>query len=243
VITVSGLDVCFGKRAILSSVNFTAMPGCITVLLGPNGSGKSTLLRTLAGFHKPKAGSVRTSSQSIAFMPQDNDGGSALTVRQAVLIGRIGTLGFRVRNEEMDLAEEWMARLAISELANRNLNQISGGQRQLVYLAQTMMRSPAILLLDEPTSALDLANQLSMLDAVVNLTKDRQITTMIAMHDIALAVRVASHLLVMKEGSIFSSGSNSEVLTPSLLREAFGVEGLLIGADGPHPSLQLYGKT
>jgi iron complex transport system ATP-binding protein len=235
------LTISRGGRRILKNCSFEAASGEVTCLIGPNGSGKTTLLTALAGLLKPDAGSM-TIGRRIGFMPQEGHTPPALTVRQTVLLGRIDRLGLRLSDDDNAEAERWMERLDLSGLAARRLDQLSGGQRQLVYLAQTLLRQPDTLLLDEPTSALDLGHQLAFIDLIRALTRTERLTTIVAIHDIATAARIADRLVVITDGRISTQGSVRDVLTPSVFASAFGVDAELLDADGGSPTLRLKGK-
>ena len=115
------------------------------------------------------------------------------------------------------------ATLGLDALALRPLNELSGGQRQMIGLAQVLVRAPRLLLLDEPTSALDLRWQLQVLQAVRTLVSKGQTLAMIAVHDLNLALRFCDRIVVLGQGRVLASGRPADVLTPALLRTAYGV--------------------
>jgi iron complex transport system ATP-binding protein len=117
-----------------------------------------------------------------------------------------------------------LALLGIAALAERNLDELSGGQRQLVSIAQALVRNPRILLMDEPTSALDLKRQVEVLSLMRGLVAQRDLCVLIALHDINQAVRFADRVLILQEGRLVASGPPSEIVTVDLLRRVYGVE-------------------
>ena len=126
-----------------------------------------------------------------------------------------------------------MAELGITSLGPRHLGELSGGQRQLVFLAQVLAGSPGALLLDEPTSALDIAHQLQVLSLLSAATARRGLTTIAVLHDLNAAARFAGRLALLHEGRVLAIGTPDQVLTSGLLRTAYGVEAAILpGPDG-----------
>ena len=162
-------------------------------------------------------------------MPQDTQVNAVLTVFESVLLARkrkgendFG--GWRVADADLDAVTSVLALLGIAALAERNLDELSGGQRQLVSIAQALVRNPRILLMDEPTSALDLKRQVEVLSLMRGLVAQRDLCVLIALHDINQAVRFADRVLILQEGRLVASGPPSEIVTVDLLRRVYGVE-------------------
>jgi iron complex transport system ATP-binding protein len=226
------ISVAYGRRQILHGLSLPELqPGSLVALVGPNGAGKSTLLRALAGLEDMQ-GSLTLGGQNLtrigggerartlAYMPQQLPPGIALGVLESVLAAlRVGGDG-----EVLARAFDALARIGIEELAEHSLDGLSGGQRQLVSLAQLIARRPQVLLLDEPTSALDLHYQLRVMDCVRDLVREHQLLAVAVLHDINLAASCADQLVVMRAGRIHASGTPDQVLTPQLLAEVYGVE-------------------
>jgi iron complex transport system ATP-binding protein len=240
-ISFERLTVAVGKTVLLSDVTFAATPGGITAVIGHNGGGKSTLLRTAAGLMPPMSGRVNCEGR-VAFMPQGSGEGLPLTVRQTVLLGRIQSLSLRLRFEDLAAADAMLDRFGILDLADRRLDRISGGQRQLAFLAQTMMQEPDVLLLDEPTSALDIGNQLAILDIVAELTSARQLTTLIAIHDVATAARIAGRIAIISRGRLVAAGAPKAVLTRAMFAEVYGVDAHMCEMEHGAPALHIAGR-
>ena len=229
------IAVRYGRHEALRGVSFSAHPGEVLVVLGANGSGKSTLLRSLAGQQKHAGSAVWSGgpSSAVGYMPQDATARPALSVFEAVLLGRLRSLALRVGETDLAAAEAALKEVGIAELAPRMLATLSGGQRQLVFLAQTLAAAPQALLLDEPTSALDIAHQLHVLALLRATTRRRGLTTVAVLHDINAAARFADRIAVLAGGVLRAIGDASEVLTPDILRAAYGVEvAIQEGPDG-----------
>jgi iron complex transport system ATP-binding protein len=241
-LAVEELGVTYGGIPGVSGIRLEAEPGTVTAVVGPNGAGKSTLLRAVAG-QIPTTGRIafdgvevpararRLRAGEVGFLPQDLSARPALTVFEVVLLGRLGTLGLRVGPTDLEAAQTALTDLGIVQLAHRYVGELSGGQRQLVYLAQVLVRGPRLLLLDEPTSALDLRNQLEILQLVRRETHGRGLTTLLAIHDLNAAARFADQ--VLHDGRRWSAGAPALTLTPDMLAEVYGVEAeVRTGPDG-----------
>jgi iron complex transport system ATP-binding protein len=231
---INGLTAGYGRHHVLRGIDLAVEPGEVLAILGANGSGKSTLLRAAAG-QLAFRGTLRWSgpANTIGYLPQDNAARVALTAFEVVLLGRLRSLTLRVAPADLQAAEGALAELGIATLAHRRLGELSGGQRQLVFLAQVLAGSPRALLLDEPTSALDIAHQLQVLSLLSAATARRGLTTIAVLHDLNAAARFAGRLALLHEGVLLATGTPDEVLTPSLLRTAYGVEAAIQpGPDG-----------
>ena len=233
-LVVSDLGVRYGQRHALAGVSLEAKPGEVTAIIGPNGSGKSSLIRAIAGLIT-RQGSVRCGADGaarIGYMPQDVGSRAALTVLEVVLLGRLRALHLRLTDADLDAAGAALATLGIEHLASRDLAELSGGQRQLVFLAQVLASEPQILLLDEPISALDIRNQVEVLDTVRRLTRERCLTTLMVLHELSAAARVADRIIVLKEGHVAGDGRPASVLTPQLIGDVFGIEAIVVQVEG-----------
>ncbi|MBU8545502.1 ABC transporter ATP-binding protein [Roseomonas sp. ROY-5-3] len=216
----------YGAHRAVREVSFSARGGEVLALLGPNGSGKSSLLRAAAGLlrHEGRVAWDGLAGKGIGFLPQDNGARTALTVLETVLLGRLRALGMRVAEAEVTRAIAALDRLGIAGLAPRLLGELSGGQRQMVFLAQLLCAEPAALLLDEPTSALDLRNQFELLGLLRRLAREHGLLVIVAIHDLNAAAAFADRLAVLREGRLVATGAPDFVLTPRLMAEVYGLE-------------------
>lgn len=237
-LNVRDVSAVFGARKVLQGVSFGPLrTGSVTALLGSNAAGKSTLLRRIAG-ELHGGGTVEIEGQAVqawplhhpnrpAHVPQDLSTGSSLRVFEAVLLASKQGSGWAVAGAEMDAVTQMLQALEINALADRELAALSGGQRQLVSIAQALIRQPRVLLLDEPTSALDLQNQFEVLDLLRRLAVQRRMCVVMAIHDLNHALRFTDHVVVIHAGKVHASGAPLDILTPALLKQVYGVQARL----------------
>jgi len=168
---------------------------------------------------------AKKGKQGICYMPQGLNASARLTVYESVLLARKQlSPQWTVHDDELNLVDEMLDALGISDLSFRNLGELSGGQQQLVSIAQTLVREPEILLMDEPTSALDMHRQVQVLNFMGALARKQQVIVFIALHDLNQALRFADQVLVIANGTAQGSGASHEVITERMLREVYQVE-------------------
>lgn len=227
-LTLENVGVQYGRRQVVKSITLQAQRGRVLALVGPNGSGKTSLIKAVAGLI-PYSGRIAFAGETgrpraLGYMPQDQQGPLALSVVEVVLLGRLERLHMRVREEDLNAVRGVLQRLGIEHLAGRDLGELSGGQRQLVYLAQALVSEPEVLLLDEPISALDINHQLEVLDLVAAMTRELHLCTVMVLHDLQATSRYADDIALMCDGSILANGFPEDVLTPEFMRLVFDVE-------------------
>jgi len=244
---VKNLKFGYNSKPILKKINLEASPGKITAIIGPNAVGKSTLLKCIAGILKPE-GSILLDGKEInnskkesytkivSYLSQESFSCAVLSVFEVVLLGRIHSLSWRVSNNELKAVWKILKDVGIQKLALRYLNELSGGQRQMVAITQALVREPRVLLLDEPTSNLDLKHQLEILDLIKELTVKRKITTLITLHHLNMAAIYSDELIVINNGEVYASGKPGSILTSEMIRSVYGVNARVdIGNNGiPH---------
>lgn len=250
---VENLKFAYGSEPVLQDLEMTASRGKVTAVIGPNASGKSTLFKCIAGMLEPKGrvlfddGKISDlegkTSKFIAYQTQEFSVSAALTVFETVLLGRLHSMSLRVREEDREIVSAVLVDLEIKDLALDYLDELSGGQKQMVSIAQSLVRKPEVLLLDEPTNNLDLQRQLEVLEKMRGITKKRGIVSLIAMHDVNLAARYADELHVLNGGKICESGPPASVLTPTLLRDVYGVNATVSTMEDGTPQATLIGSA
>lgn len=227
---LDGVGVSYGRAAVVAGVTTPRLDGgTVVALIGPNGSGKSTLMKRIAGL-VPGDGRVDhggVARREIGYMPQDHASTAALTVYKSVILAAKQEGGWRVSDAELARIDDTLAALGIADLAFRDLSALSGGQRQLVSIAQTLVREPRILMMDEPTSALDLHRQMEVLGLVRRLATERGILVLVSLHDLNQVLRFADQALILARGRLHACGPSRAVITEAMMREVYRVEARL----------------
>jgi iron complex transport system ATP-binding protein len=245
-LALESVELSLGDRPVLAGVTLEVEAGEVVGLLGRNGVGKTTLLRVASGTLTPDRGSVhfdgralasfsrRELARRLAVVPQDLHVPFPFLAGEIVLMGRTphqNLFGFE-SSEDVRRARDAMERMGISQLENRSVLELSGGERQLVMFARALAQAPELLLLDEPTAFLDLSHRIDVLQVVRELVADGG-SALVVSHDLALAARVCDRLVVLADGRVVAQGPPAEVLQPEILRGAFGIEAeILRGSDG-----------
>ena len=212
------------------------MPGQITSIIGVNGTGKTTLLKCISGLQKLRSGEVfidghsshemsrEEFAASVGYLDQNNYCEAQLNVYEVILLGRIRKLSFKVSDEDRSRVESVSDMLGITRFLNRNIRELSGGQRQMVFIAQTLVKEPRILILDEPTSALDINHQFKLMNLISELTKERNLTTLTTLHHLDVASKYSDSVIVLDKCGVYAQGSSVSVVTSEMLREVYKVE-------------------
>lgn len=251
-LTLKHFTAGYPKRKVIEDLSVALLPrGQITVLLGPNGCGKSTLLRALAGLNKGQGElwlngeelmqqPFARRAQRVVYLPQTLPAGVHLHVLESIIVAQRASGGLHNAASEAEVMY-LLEQLGIAHLAMRYLDQLSGGQKQLVGLAQSLIRRPELLLLDEPLSALDLNYQFHVMDLVRRETAQRNIVTVVVVHDINIALRHAHHALMLKEGVLIADGVPDQVITPETLAQVYGVKGRIEHCSQGMPQVMIDG--
>ena len=226
----------YSRRAplILDNINLTLEKGEIGILLGKNGSGKTTLFKNILGIEKPESGSILYDGQDllrlsrreragyIAYVPQDIQFGD-LTVYDTVLMGRMAYFGLRAGKEDEKIIEEVLNDMGLTELASRNANELSGGERQKIAIARALVQEPKLLIFDEPTGNLDIANEQLILKEAKKVAKEKGIGILTSLHDLNQALDLGTKFFFIKEGKIVYSGG-PEIVTKEVIKEIFNAD-------------------
>jgi iron complex transport system ATP-binding protein len=236
---VKNLSFAYKKKGkshqVFQNLNVEFKEG-LNVILGPNGAGKSTLIKSIFGllkykgeiFYKDKSLTNMKLEEKIKFMsylPQMDLDTSTLTVFEMVMLGRLPDLGYKMSDEDIDLVMNILDTLNIKDLAFRNFGELSGGQKKLVFIAQTLVRTPKLILMDEPVNSLDLQKQLELCQLLEKVKEKEKVDIILILHDINLACRYADHVVIIDEnGQPFSSGLIQDVVTEEMLEKVYGVK-------------------
>lgn len=219
-IEIEHISYAYKTAKVLDDVNLLIESGDLVTILGPNGSGKSTLLKCIVAILKVQSGMIRIAdkpqaaydaralSQLIAYIPQSEVSSMELSVFDTVLLGRKPYIHWSAGEKDLQITERILREFQLDTLAFRSLSSLSGGQRQRVYIARAMAQQPEILLLDEPTANLDIYHQLNVMELLKELARKGMIVVLTE-HDINMAARYATKVIMLREGKVFDCGDSS----------------------------------
>ncbi|MDO5843787.1 MAG: ABC transporter ATP-binding protein [Methanocorpusculum sp.] len=235
-LSAENLSVSYGDHLVFENLSLAVEQGGFIGILGPNGCGKTTFLRTLSRVLTPDSGTVfienvdikefnvKALARTIGCVSQETSVSFNFTVKDIVMMGRhphIGRLS-PLSEEDLKIVDEAMKTTNVSNLADRFITEISGGERQRVLIARSIAQQPKILLLDEPTSHLDINHQIDILSMIQALTP--KITVIGVFHDLNLASHFCDKIVLMEKGKIIKVGTPSEVLTTELIKKSFSIK-------------------
>ncbi|MBR2835201.1 MAG: ABC transporter ATP-binding protein [Coriobacteriales bacterium] len=244
-LNVTGLTVQFGGRCVVHDVSFSVAEGSWLMLVGPNGAGKSTIVNAISQT-VPHEGSVTWCGQDVRSMKprerarimgvlaQGNSVGYSFTVDEVVRLGRYAhrpSLFARTQNSDRSYVdaeekaiEEAIEQTGLTDLRSKSVLELSGGELQRVFLAQALAQQPSLLLLDEPTNHLDLLYQRQTFELLDHWLKAPGHAIISVVHDLSLAYAFGSGVILLHNGQIMGKGPASEVLTPDLLEQVYGMD-------------------
>jgi iron complex transport system ATP-binding protein len=228
-----------GAREVLQGVSLTIGEGEFVGLIGPNGAGKSTLLRSVLGLvpatgritiagRDVSATSAKTRGRDIAYLPQEREIAWPVAVEDAVALGRLPHRKPFGGNTEADLAAvaEAMARMDIESLRGRPATELSGGEKARVLIARALAQQAPLLLADEPTAGLDPSHQIALMQLFGELAREGR-GVIASMHDLGLAARWCTRLILIDKGKVVADDVPEAVLTPVRLKAVYGVEAFI----------------
>lgn len=240
------LSFAYEKRIVFHGLSMELQAGEVVALIGANGAGKTTLLRTMAKQLKQQSGTVLLDSRSIqkltrreiaknlSLMPQYEQREASLRVYDVVALGRAPHVGWwmPMRAEDETIIRQSLEATAMTDLQERTIDQLSGGEWRRMILARSLAQNASILLLDEPTAGLDMKYQFECLAHVRRMVKQRNLIAVITLHDLNQASMFADRIAILANKELLSIGSPHQVMRPELIRKAFGIEVMVIS----HPT-------
>lgn len=236
------LSFAYGDRPILEDLTVRMMPGHLIAILGINGCGKSTLLKNLNGLLQPQKGTIlvdghdlatmsgRDVARHIGYMPQKTDPESC-TVFDAVLLGRKPHITWNAGKRDLHIVTDTLRRLGLADYALRRTTELSGGELQRVVIARALAQEPKILLLDEPISHLDIRNQLETMRVLKSITQEMNLTVVVVIHDLSMALRFADQFVLLKKGRLFAAG-NKQIITAETIKEIYQINAEVMTISG-----------
>ena len=229
-------------RPVLDGINLELKQGEIGILLGRNGSGKTTLFKNILGIHSPVGGSIRFDGEDllkmprrerarrIAYVPQDIRFG-ALTVFDSILMGRVSYFGMKADLADYEAVEKIMADMGLESFAHRNVEELSGGERQKIAIARAMAQEPKLMVFDEPTGNLDISNEHLIFQEAKKLAREKNISILSSLHDLNQALAFGDKFFFLKNGVVKYAGG-PEIVTPEVIKDTYGMDVRIREIDG-----------
>lgn len=229
-------------RSVLNGADLELEQGQIGILLGKNGSGKTTLFKAILGIHSPGQGDVcfngenllkmsrRERAARIAYVPQDIRFG-ALTVFDSILMGRISQFGLKASQDDYVAVEKILKDMGLEAYAHRNVDQLSGGERQKIAIARAMAQEPKLMVFDEPTGNLDIANEHLIMVEAKRLAREKGISILSSLHDLNQALFFGDKFFFLKDGVVKYAGG-PEIVTEEVIKEIFDIDVRICQVDG-----------
>ena len=250
---VENLRFRYGSHGtpVLRGVDLELEQGQIGILLGKNGSGKTTLFKNILGIHSPGGGSIRFDGEDllkmprrerarrIAYVPQDIHFG-ALSVFDSILMGRISYFGLKAGPEDYEAVEKIVREMGLEAFAQRNVEELSGGERQKVAIARAMAQEPKLMVFDEPTGNLDIANEQLIMAEAKKLAREKHIGILSSLHDLNQALFFGDRFFFLKDGVVKYAGG-PECINEAVIRDVFDVDVRIAQLDGQKIILGGYG--
>ena len=241
---VKNISFDYDGEEIFSNISFFIDKGDVLCILGPNGTGKTTLIKCLNGLHDIKSGEISVNgndmkklsfkqiSKHIGYIPQSHVPSFPFKVFDVVLMGRAPYLNLTdsPKDEDVEIAEDALKTLGIEDLKDKEYTNLSGGERQLVFLARVLCQKPDILILDEPTSHLDFGNQIKLLEIIDNHAKSG-LSIIMSSHFPDHAFLSSTKVAIMKDGGFIDFGTPDDVVSEENLRKAYSIDVKLIELD------------
>ena len=235
---MQNVSLGYNHQPILKNLNLKASPGELVGLIGPNGCGKSTLIKAFSHIINPISGTIliggkliseisrRELARLVSVVPQIPLLPSTFTALEIVLMGRNPHLGlFQSEGpKDWNLALEAMAKTGTQSLANRHVNELSGGEIQCLLIARALVQETEAILLDEPTANLDIGHQVEILNLMKDLCGTHNLTVLAALHDLNLAAQYCNRLILIHAGYIHTEGTPAKVITDANIAQVYGTE-------------------
>lgn len=231
---IKNLSFGYKNHLVLNNLSLTLLDNKIGVILGKNGAGKSTLFKNMLGILKPNEGSIiidninlntlsrKERAKKISYVPQDISFGE-LNVFDSVLVGRLSNFNFFSRYEDEQITKKIIKDMSLEKIMNKNVNELSGGEKQKVAIARALVQEANVLIFDEPTGNLDVSNEQLILKEARKIVKEKNVSILISIHDLNLALQYGDYFYFLKDGYIKYHGGK-EIFTKEIIKDIFDIE-------------------
>ena len=240
---VDNLHFRYSKHGnpVLNGASLELKQGEIGILLGKNGSGKTTLFKNILGIEKPESGCMqfdgenllkmnrRERARRIAYVPQDIHFG-ALSVFDSILMGRVSYFGLKASLDDYLAVEKIIGDMGLQSFAHRNVDELSGGERQKIAIARAMAQEPKLMVFDEPTGNLDIANEQLIIEEAKKLARQKNISILSSLHDLNQALYFGDKFFFLKNGVVKYAGGK-EIVTETAIRDIFDIDVRIVEID------------
>jgi len=255
-IKIENLSVNLDNKTIIDHINLQINPGELTSIIGPNGAGKSTLLKTILNLIDFQSGSitfrdknikkipVKTYAQCIAFIPQENNILFDYTVEDIILMGRFPWIDYWGSYSKKDylILEELIAQFKLQDLAKRQFNHLSGGEKQRVLLARAIAQDTDYIFLDETLSFLDINHQIEIMQILRQINLEKKKSILIVSHNVNLSIEYSDRIIVMKKGNLIADGTPQNIISEDLIKSVFNIDLHIVQNPYTEKPLLLYSK-
>ena len=243
-IDIEHLSFRYGKRSplVLKDVSLRLEDGEIGIILGKNGSGMTTLFQNILGIRRPDSGGIMFDGENllkmsaperarrIAYVPQHIHFG-ALSVFDSILSGRVAGFSWKSGRDDTEIVEKIIEEMSLNDIAFRNAENLSGGEKQKVAIARALARQPKMLVFDEPTGNLDIANEELVIEEAKRIAREKNITILSSIHDFNRALDFGDRFFFLKDG-VICAGGKADIVTPGIIRTVFDVDTRIYEIEG-----------
>lgn len=237
VLKAKALTVGYDKKTVVSNVDVDGLRGQVVCLLGPNGAGKTTILRTLSGLLAPIEGQViindndinhihkKELAKKLSIVLTKRISGGLMKVYEVVGMGRYPHTSYfgRLTDHDIELVFGALKTVNAADLADRYFEELSDGERQKVLVARALAQEPEVIILDEPTTHLDIRHRLELMEILKNLSHSKNITVILSLHEVDIAIKSCNQVLLVKDGQVLASGAPEEVVNEGLIKKLYSI--------------------